>query len=213
MKIQSILKKVGIISCAVILTIAVAGGVMAIKKPTKTTQSEQPIVASNNLPSQTLASVNESYIGDAKAKEIALTHAGVSEADISYMICKLDYDNGIAEYEVEFWNGLSEYDYEINAVNGDIISYDYDMETYDTNPITTSTTPTTSDYIGDAKAKEIALTHAGVMENETSYIKCEFDFDDGYAEYEVEWKIGKTEYEYTISAIDGTILERDIDYD
>ncbi len=129
------------------------------------------------------------------------------------MLSKLDYDNGVAEYEIEFWDGTTEYDYEINALTGDIIGYDYDMESYDAKSITTPNTADSSNYIGEAKAIEIALTHAGVTESEAGYIKCEFDFDDGYAEYEVEWQIGKVEYDYTISATDGTIFERDVDYD
>ncbi len=153
------------------------------------------------------------YIGEAEAKAIALAHAGLNEADVSHLICKLDYDDGIAEYEVEFWDGTKEYDYEINAVSGDIIGYDYDMESYDSKPTTAPDTNTSTEYIGEAEAKAIALAHAGVTENEASRLECEFDFDDGYAEYEVEWEIGRTEYQYTISATDGAIWEHDVEYD
>ena len=41
----------------------------------------------------------------------------------------------------------------------------------------------------------------------------EKDNDDGRLEYEVEFQVNGTEYEYTISAADGTILEKDIDKD
>ncbi len=153
------------------------------------------------------------YIGEAKAKDIALAHAGLSESAVSNMLCKFDYDDGVAEYEVEFWDGTTEYDYEINAISGEIIGYDYDMESYDAKPVTTPDTATSTEYIGEAKAKDIALTHAGVTESEAGNIKCEFDFDDGYAEYEIEWEIGTVEYDYTISATDGTIWEHDVDYD
>ena len=150
------------------------------------------------------------YIGEAKAQSIALAHAGVKESDTAYIICKLEYDNGFMEYDVEFYVGNMEYDYEINAKTGDVLSYDNDAEYNHT------TQPPVSDannYIGQEKAKSIALKDAGVSVSDIAYIKCEFDYDDGLAEYEVEWKIGKMEYEYTISALDGTIWERDTEYD
>ncbi len=204
MKSKITMKTAGIISCATLLTLALAGGVFALTMPATTNNSEQS-VAEQNLFSQ-----NENYIGETEAKAIALAHAGLAQADVSQMICKLDYDDGVAEYEVEFWDGTTEYDYEINAVSGAIISYDYDMESYDGTAVTP---PTTTDYIGEVKAISIALAHAGVLESEAGFIKCEFDIDDGRAEYEVEWQIGRTEYEYTISATDGAIWEHDVDYD
>ncbi len=157
------------------------------------------------------AQLNSSdYISETEAKTIALNHANVMEADASHMFSKLDYDDGIAEYEVEFWDGEKEYDYEINAVTGEIISYDYEMESYNVN---STAQLNSSDYISETEAKTIALTHANVTESEAGSIRCEFDFDDGVAEYEIEWKIGLKEYEYTIRAVDGVILEQDIDFD
>ena len=150
------------------------------------------------------------YIGEEKAKSIALAHAGVKESDTAYIVCKLDYDDGIAEYDVEFYVGNMEYDVEINAKTGDVLSYDNEAEyNYTTQPAVSDA----NNYIGQEKAKSIALKDAGVSASDVLYIKCEFDYDDGLAEYEVEWQIGKMEYEYTISALDGTIWERDMEYD
>ncbi len=161
----------------------------------------------------TNSNVSAEYIDEAQAKAIALEHAGKNEANVSHMHCKLDYDDGVAEYEVEFWDGTTEYDYEINAVSGEIIVYDYDMESYDARPVTTTDSNVSTEYIDEVQAKTIALEHAGVTESEAGVVKCEFDFDDGYAEYEIEWEIGRMEYEYTISATDGTIFEHDVEYD
>ena len=55
-----------------------------------------------------------------EAKEIALNHAGVS--DVSNFKIELD-DN---KYEIEFKVGYQEYEYEINATTGKIISYEID---------------------------------------------------------------------------------------
>ena len=154
----------------------------------------------------------ENYIGDKKAQSIAFKHAGVNENEVVCVINRLDYNDDIAEYEVEFWVNNIEYDYEINAKTGKISSYDYDAE-YDYKAPINPPTSTANNYIGQAKAKSIALKDAGVKPSNALYVSCEFDIDDGVAEYEVEWIIGRTEYEYTISATHGTILERDMDYD
>ena len=70
----------------------------------------------------------ESYIGVERAKEIALKDAGLSASQVSFVRAGLDWDNGRMEYEVEFWKDNVEYDYEIDAYTGEILSYDYDAE-------------------------------------------------------------------------------------
>ena len=54
-------------------------------------------------------------IGAGKAKTIALNHAGVSASNAVFLHAKLDYDDGRRTYEVEFYSGSKEYDYEIDA--------------------------------------------------------------------------------------------------
>ena len=81
------------------------------------------------LTSRTGAAQNSaSYIGEAKAKEIALSHAGLNTAQVTFLRAVLDYDDGRAEYDVEFWSGSKEYDYEIDAATGAVLSYDGDRE-------------------------------------------------------------------------------------
>ncbi len=161
---------------------------------------------------------DQSYIGEEAAKAAALAHAGVTESDVSNLRAKLDYENRVVEYEVEFLLGTTEYEYEIDAITGDLRSYDYDMEDAvipPTPPVDSAPdaiAPTTQ-YITEEEAKAIAFADAGVTAEEVERVKCEFDYDDGRAEYEVEWEIGRMEYEYTIGAVDGSIWERDIDSD
>ena len=63
-------------------------------------------------------------IGEDRAKEIALEDAGVAESDISRFQSSKERDDGRTTYEIQFSSGDTEYDYEINAENGDILSYD-----------------------------------------------------------------------------------------
>ena len=68
------------------------------------------------------------YISKEEAKSIALTHAGLSETDVTRLRAEFDYDDGQAEYEVDFHHGSYEYDYEIDAVSGKIRSWDKDFD-------------------------------------------------------------------------------------
>lgn len=68
----------------------------------------------------------DAYIGIDQAKELATEHAGFSVSDVVFSKAELDYDDGLAVYEIEFYKGRAEYEYEINAVTGDILEYDWD---------------------------------------------------------------------------------------
>ena len=70
---------------------------------------------------------NGSYIGEAKAKQIALGQVSGAKAE---HVRKLDFDldDGRAEYDVEIVYGGVEYEFEIDAVTGKILSKDVDRE-------------------------------------------------------------------------------------
>lgn len=64
------------------------------------------------------------------------------------------------------------------------------------------------------KAKSIAMKHAGVSKSDTVFISCEKDYDDGVLVYEVKINMNDGgEYEYTIHAKTGKILDYDFDMD
>lgn len=63
-----------------------------------------------------------------KAKEIALNHAGQSASSVFFKKAKLDHDDGMQIYDIEFINGNVEYEYEINAATGEIWDYDVDYD-------------------------------------------------------------------------------------
>ena len=147
-------------------------------------------------------------IGSEKAKSIALNHAGVTSSTAKFVKVERDRDDGRLLYEVEFYAGNKEYDYEILASDGTILSYDADIEGY---RIPSSTSSSSSGYIGVERAKEIALQHAGLSSSDVNFVKAELDEDDGRFEYEIEFHHNFREYEYTIDAASGTILEAERD--
>ena len=158
---------------------------------------------------------SSNYITEAEAKAVALAHAGLSESDVTFVRAHLDYDDGRAEYEIEFWSGNTEYDYDIDAVSGEIRSYDHDAEYYspaqNSSSNNTSSGSSNSSYITEAEAKAVALAHAGLSESDVTFVRAHLDYDDGRAEYEIEFWSGNTEYDYDIDAVSGEIRSYDHD--
>ncbi|MDR0948904.1 MAG: PepSY domain-containing protein [Lachnospiraceae bacterium] len=72
--------------------------------------------------------VQDLVISEAQAKEIAFTHAGVLEENVGLLRVHLDYDDMKVSYEVDFSSGNTEYDYDIDAMSGDILGFDIDTE-------------------------------------------------------------------------------------
>ena len=157
-------------------------------------------------------------ITEADAKQIALDHAGISESETDRLRVKLDYDDGVQEYEVTFYVGNREYDYDIDAATGTIRSFDSEIEDDYNIASAPSATPaaaasSSGAAITEAEAKQIALDHAGVSESETERMRVKLDRDDGVQEYEVNFYVGNREYDYDINAATGAIRSYDSEID
>ena len=152
------------------------------------------------------------YITAEQARNIALTDAGVNAADAVFLKTRLDWDDGRMKYEVEFYSGRTEYDYDIDALTGAIRSKDRDLDDYDLNWSGNSGSQSTSTegIITAEKAQSIALANTP---SGTTVVKCELDRDDGRWVYELELRNGRTEYECDINAVTGVILDWESDYD
>ena len=73
----------------------------------------------------------------------------------------------------------------------------------------TNAQPQTGGRISADKAKAIAFGHAGVSAGQVRELSVEYD--DGV--YEVDFKVGNTEYDYEIGATDGSIRKADVEQD
>ena len=147
-----------------------------------------------------------------RAQQIALNHAGLSSSQVSFVRAHLDWEDGRRVYEVEFYNtsNYTEYDYEIDASSGDILSYDHEAEYYQ-RPSTGTGSSGGSAAISTEQAKQIALARVPGATD----IRIHLDRDDGRLEYEGSIYYGSWEYEFTIDATTGAIREweRDSIYD
>ena len=149
-----------------------------------------------------------------KAKEIALSHAGLSADQVTFVKVNMDFDDGIQKYDIKFYCNGQEYDYEINSSNGQIIQFDYDMEyNYIPNNNTTNyqSNVNTTANISVERAKEIALSHAGLASNQVTFQRIELDFDNGIQKYEIEFYYNYREYSYEIDSNTGNILSYEQD--
>ena len=156
-------------------------------------------------------SSTKKQIGVEGAKQIALAHAKVALKDVTFIKAELETENGRLVYDIEFYSGNVEYDYDIDAVSGDIISNDFDIENYSIPVQPTEVQQTNADTvdIGVEKAKEIALSHAGHSLDKVSFVKAEIDYEDGIKVYDIDFYSGNVEYDYEINAATGSILSVD----
>lgn len=152
------------------------------------------------------------YLSADRAREIALQHAGVTAADAVLLKTKLDREDGRVCYDVEFYCGSTEYDYDIDAVTGAVLSFDHDLDCYDIHYAHDDghrQEASSADLITQAEAQAIAQAQAP----NAQVVKCKLDRDDGRYVYEVELRDGPTEYECDINAVTGVILKWEVDYD
>lgn len=190
-------------------------------KPTQQKPTQQkPTQQKTESTKKTTAA--QSYVGESKAKSAALKHAGVKESELVYFTCKLDRDDGRVLYDIEFAANGFEYDYEINAKTGKVVSYEREHDddtvkkptgTTTTKKTRPKTTAAASELISQSKAKSIALKHAGVSADEVRGYEFERDYDNGRTVYEIGFRVGRYEYEYEINAKTGEVLHSEKDYD
>ena len=67
---------------------------------------------------------NAAALTQTEAEEIALLQAGFKADQVTGLHTEFDVDDGIPEYEVEFFQDGWEYDYTIHADTGEVLSYD-----------------------------------------------------------------------------------------
>ena len=65
-------------------------------------------------------------ITNEEAQEIALKHAGLDLSAVERLHAEYEIDDGIPHYNVEFYHDYFEYEYEIHAETGDVLSFDKD---------------------------------------------------------------------------------------
>lgn len=173
---------------------------------------------------------DSAYIGVEAAKSAAFAHAGLDAAQVTMGEVDFDYEDGRMVYELEFYANGAEYEYDIDASTGAVVKFSQEGGRTQTSSSVgsggasgsapsgsgggtaqTGAGGSSSPDIGSEAALAAALSHAGVSQDQVYDLEVKREYDDGRLEYEIEFKTGGWEYEYTISAADGTILDYERD--
>ena len=172
---------------------------------------------------------DSAYIGVEAAKSAAFAHAGLDAAQVTMGEVDFDYEDGRMVYELEFYASGAEYEYDIDASTGAVVKFSQEGGRTQTSSSVGSggasgSAPSgsgsgtaqsgaggTATDIGREDALAAALNHAGVSQDQVYDLEVKREYDDGRLEYEIEFKTGGWEYEYTISAADGAILDYERD--
>ena len=159
-------------------------------------------------------------IGKDAAAYAAEQYAGTTALDSVTAEVDSELDEFPAHYEVELHTAWGEFEYLVDAYTGKVLSGQKDLLTTASTPNETTKPsdqkpepPAAVQDIGYAKAKSIALNHAGVSENKAYDMEIELDDEDGTLVYEVEFKSGNMEYSYEINAATGAILKHESELD
>ena len=172
---------------------------------------------------------DSAYIGVEAAKSAAFAHAGLDAAQVTMGEVDFDYEDGRMVYELEFYANGAEYEYDIDASTGAVVKFSQEGGRTQTSSSAGSGGASgnvssgagsgtaqsgaggTATDIGREDALAAALNHAGISQDQVYDLEVKREYDDGRLEYEIEFKTGGWEYEYTITAADGTILDYERD--
>ena len=153
-------------------------------------------------------------IGKDAAAYAAEQYAGTTALDSVTAEVDSELDESPAHYEVEIRSQSGEeFEYKIDAYTGAILESKREAADGTEVPVVQPSKPAPTGDIGHAKAKSIALNHAGVSENKAYDMEIELDDEDGTLVYEVEFKSGGMEYSYEINAATGAIIKHEAELD
>lgn len=142
----------------------------------------------------------DTMLTEEQAREKALAHAGLSGGAVTFTGAGLDFEDGRKVYELEFrTDTYVEYEYEIDAYTGEVISYKSEAGQEQSGVIAGITAE---------EAEELAL---GKVPGAAQKDIWEFgrDEDGGHTVYEGRIVYGGFEYEFEIDAGTGTFIEWD----
>ena len=151
-----------------------------------------------------IAAAERRILGAEEAKKVAFAHAGVVETSVSSIRVKLDSDDDEAIYEIEFISGDTGYEYEIDAVTGNILEYKQKQKGVSGSHQYPA--GGNGGLIGEAKARSIALQHAGLSESDVRFVKLVRYGKRGQALYKVIFLRSSVKYKYEIDAVSGEVV-------
>ena len=164
-----------------------------------------------------------------QAKEFALKDADLKPEQVTFLKEKVDWNDGIKVYEVEFYTDMcirdrfytdtfQKYDYDIDAATGEVLAWDFDGDSAyarqdavlrsqrkDTQKAATNDPLTLED------AKTTALKRANLNDSQVTWGPVYKEHDDGRLIFKGEFYYNTLEYEFEIDATTGRIVDWDVE--
>ncbi len=157
------------------------------------------------------------YITSDEAVAIAFGAAKLTSSNVSAVEVEMDFDrhHGGLVYEVEFIYEGNEYDYEISAKNGEVLYSEKEpcREHNVSGGHHGEHEGHTSDckFIDRSAALESVYAHAGISADAVLRPEVELELENDLYVYEIEFKTAENEYEYTVNAVTGAILDSEVE--
>ncbi|MDO4942012.1 MAG: PepSY domain-containing protein [Lachnospiraceae bacterium] len=148
--------------------------------------SNQTASTADLLSKEKIRSIVEKHTTELKGKDMQI---------------KLDSDDGINVYEVDARTSTHEFEFEINAISGDILSYGKEL----IQP--KNQTNSSASIISETKVRSIVEKYTTELKGKDMII--ERDSSDGVKVYEVEATTLTHKYEFEIDAYTGEVISYD----
>jgi len=169
-------------------------------------------------------------IDETSARQFAYVDADVETENVISSSAELVWKGMEYIYEVEFETRGAAYEYTVRALDGTIMKRSSEIgENIISNKNEPSVSPSSEKpaptvkadanaekknggkYITVDEAKEIALKEAGVSAKAAVFTEAKMDEEDGRDCYSIEFYAGDQEYEYTVDALTGEVLESSVE--
>lgn len=183
-----------------------------ITDPTESTISEEASENSSEAVTEaTSKKTDVKYISKEKAKKNALNHARLQEATFTKI--ELEKNKKEPYYQLEFYFSSAEYEYQVQAITGEILEYEKDGEV-ELQEKQEETTTSAQEKDNDdqevvlltlKQAQDNALKHTG--EKKVIFTKAELVENYLIKNYDLDFYSDEYEYDYIIDAYTGEILD------
>ncbi|MBR3178875.1 MAG: PepSY domain-containing protein [Clostridia bacterium] len=156
----------------------------------------------------------EAYIGEEQALANACLYVGLeaSEVELTEPV-ELEFENGRMVYDIEFRKDDVKYEFEVDAVSGEVVSFEEKQKSKGTVTEPQVTPVPTAVDIGQERALEIALAHANVPGSEAMVKEIKKKHENGVEYYEIEFFDDEFEYDYKVNSATGAIMKAEKERD
>lgn len=145
------------------------------------------------------------FIGKNKVQDVVVEYMDLSKKDIYFDTIDFELEKEI--YEVELYYQNQEYEFKINAKNGNVIYTNYKKteEKLPENKVEEITN------ISLEEAVQKVLAHANLTGKQVTWKEKKQEMDDGISVYEIDFIYQNQEYEYKVRVDTGEIIYYDYD--